>query len=77
MIRLDVLLVERGLTPSRAQARAAIEAGGVTVDGRVETSPSRKVAPEVVKRGEQEIDKDPEYWADQTMDQLLARVSPP
>ncbi|MFN3354290.1 MAG: TlyA family RNA methyltransferase [Brevundimonas sp.] len=46
MIRLDVLLVERGLTPSRAQARAAIEAGGVTVDGRVETSPSRKVAPE-------------------------------
>ena len=34
----------------------------------------RKVAPEVVKKGEQEIDKDPEYWADQTMDQLLARV---
>lgn len=46
MTRLDVLLVERGLTPSRAQARAAIEAGGVTVDGRVETSASRKVAPD-------------------------------
>ena len=37
----------------------------------------RKVAAEVVKKGEQEIDKDPEYWADQTMDQLLARVSAP
>ena len=32
--RLDVLLVDRGLFDSRAKARAAIEAGGVTVDGR-------------------------------------------
>ena len=32
--RADVLLVERGLFESRAKARAAIEAGGVTVDGR-------------------------------------------
>lgn len=37
----------------------------------------RKVATEIVKKGEQEIEKDPEYWADQTMDQLLARVSTP
>jgi 23S rRNA (cytidine1920-2'-O)/16S rRNA (cytidine1409-2'-O)-methyltransferase len=31
--RADVLLVERGLFESRARARAAIEAGGVTADG--------------------------------------------
>ena len=33
--RADVLLVERGFFESRAKARAAIEAGGVTADGRV------------------------------------------
>ena len=33
--RIDVLLVERGLFESRAKARAAVEAGGVTADGRV------------------------------------------
>lgn len=32
--RADVLLVARGLFESRAKARAAIEAGGVTADGR-------------------------------------------
>ncbi|MGA0604565.1 TlyA family RNA methyltransferase [Phenylobacterium sp. VNQ135] len=32
--RADVLLVERGAFESRAKARAAIEAGGVTADGR-------------------------------------------
>ena len=32
--RADVLLVERGLFESRAKARAAIEAGGVSVGGR-------------------------------------------
>jgi 23S rRNA (cytidine1920-2'-O)/16S rRNA (cytidine1409-2'-O)-methyltransferase len=32
--RVDVLLVERGLFESRARARAAIDAGGVTADGR-------------------------------------------
>jgi 23S rRNA (cytidine1920-2'-O)/16S rRNA (cytidine1409-2'-O)-methyltransferase len=33
-IRLDVLLVERGLTPSRERARATILAGQVRVDGQ-------------------------------------------
>jgi len=33
--RADLLLVARGLFESRAKARAAIEAGGVTADGRV------------------------------------------
>lgn len=32
-VRADVLLVTRGLVESRAKARAAIEAGGVTADG--------------------------------------------
>jgi len=33
--RADILLVERALFESRAKARAAIEAGGVTADGRL------------------------------------------
>lgn len=33
--RADILLVERGFFESRAKARAAIEAGGVTADGRL------------------------------------------
>lgn len=41
--RLDQLLVARGLVASRARARAAIEAGGVTVDGAPATAPSQKV----------------------------------
>ncbi len=41
--RLDVLLVERGLFESRAKARAAVEAGGVTVDGRPSLKPSELV----------------------------------
>ena len=38
--RADVLLVERGLFESRAKARAAIEAGGVTAGGRRVARPS-------------------------------------
>ena len=33
-VRLDQLLVSRGLVESRSRARAAIEAGGVTIDGK-------------------------------------------
>lgn len=42
--RLDQLLVARGLASSRAQARAAIEAGGVRVDGLPARAPSQAVA---------------------------------
>jgi 23S rRNA (cytidine1920-2'-O)/16S rRNA (cytidine1409-2'-O)-methyltransferase len=42
--RLDVLLVERGLFESRAKARAAVEAGKVTVDGRPASKASEAVA---------------------------------
>jgi len=41
--RLDQLLVARGLVASRARARAAIQAGGVTVDGAPAIVPSQKV----------------------------------
>jgi 23S rRNA (cytidine1920-2'-O)/16S rRNA (cytidine1409-2'-O)-methyltransferase len=42
--RADVLLVERGLFESRARARAAIEAGLVTADGKQVMKPSETVA---------------------------------
>ncbi|QTC92047.1 TlyA family RNA methyltransferase [Brevundimonas goettingensis] len=41
--RLDQLLVDRGLSESRSRARAAIEAGGVTVNGQPARSASQKV----------------------------------
>lgn len=41
--RADVLLVERGLFESRAKARAAIEAGGVTAAGQVVAKASELV----------------------------------
>jgi len=42
--RADVLLVARGLFDSRAKARAAIEAGGVTADGRVVAKAAELIA---------------------------------
>ena len=44
--RLDALLAERGLAPSRTAAQALILAGKVCVDGRVETKCGRQVAPD-------------------------------
>ena len=41
--RLDLLVVERGLAPSREQARALIMAGSVTVEGQVEDKPGTMV----------------------------------
>jgi 23S rRNA (cytidine1920-2'-O)/16S rRNA (cytidine1409-2'-O)-methyltransferase len=43
-VRLDVELVRRGLAASRTQARAAIEAGNVKVDGAVAVKPGQPVA---------------------------------
>jgi hypothetical protein len=34
----------------------------------------RKVSDEVIARGEMKIEEDAEYWADHTMDELLALV---
>ena len=41
--RADLLLVERGLFESRARAQAAIEAGGVTANGKTIAKPSKTV----------------------------------
>ncbi len=45
-VRLDVLVTERGLAPSRERARAVILAGQVTVDGRVVSKAGAAVAAE-------------------------------
>jgi 23S rRNA (cytidine1920-2'-O)/16S rRNA (cytidine1409-2'-O)-methyltransferase len=45
-VRLDALLVERGLAASRERARALILAGQVTVDGRAETKAGTGVNPD-------------------------------
>ncbi|MFN6983061.1 MAG: TlyA family RNA methyltransferase [Brevundimonas sp.] len=47
-MRLDQILVTRGLAESRARAKAAIEAGGVTVDGEPAKSGSQTVGPKAV-----------------------------
>lgn len=46
--RADLALVERGFFESRAQARAAIEAGGVVADGATVSKPSQSIAAEAV-----------------------------
>jgi 23S rRNA (cytidine1920-2'-O)/16S rRNA (cytidine1409-2'-O)-methyltransferase len=43
--RLDVLMTERGLAPSRERARAMILAGQVTVDGQVLSKAGTAIAP--------------------------------
>lgn len=35
----------------------------------------RKLAKEIIAKGEKKIDEDPDYWADQTMDELLKLIS--
>ncbi|HVM71743.1 MAG TPA: TlyA family RNA methyltransferase [Anaerolineales bacterium] len=45
-VRLDLLLVERGLADSRAKAQALVMAGQVRVDGQVELKASAQIAPE-------------------------------
>ena len=44
-VRLDLLLVERGLAESRAKAQALVMAGQVRVDGQVEIKASAQIAP--------------------------------
>ena len=47
-VRADQLLVARGLFDTRARARAAIEAGRVTADGRTVAKPSEPLAEDAV-----------------------------
>jgi len=45
-IRLDILLVEKGLAPSREKAQALILAGKVSLNGQVLSKPGHQVSPE-------------------------------
>jgi len=47
-MRADLLLVARGLAESRAKARAAIEAGGVTANGALVEKPADMIAEDAV-----------------------------
>ena len=51
-MRIDRLLVERGLIESRAKAQAAIAAGRVTAGGIVISKPSAEIAPDAQLRAE-------------------------
>ncbi len=71
-IRLDLLLVERGLAESRTRAQALVMEGKVRVGGQVETKPSRQVddgadvaveAPQrFVSRGGEKLEGAFELW---------------
>lgn len=72
-IRLDVLLVRRGLCPGRQAARDAVLRGDVTVDGKKADRPGRTVpgdaaleisggAPQYVSRGARKLEKALSLW---------------
>ena len=46
LLRVDRLLVMQGLAPSRSAARALIEAGRVTQEGRALTKPTLALPPD-------------------------------
>ena len=52
--RIDVMLVERGLAPSRENAKRLIESGRVTVNGKVLTKPSKTVDADALIAAERE-----------------------
>ena len=56
-LRLDVLLIERGMVASRSLAQRMVMAGQVRVDGQVAMKASTKVAPDAAI----EIDEGPRY----------------
>jgi 23S rRNA (cytidine1920-2'-O)/16S rRNA (cytidine1409-2'-O)-methyltransferase len=59
-VRLDVLMVERGLVESRALAQRLAMAGQVRVDGQVVLKPATRVASEALV----EIEKGPPFVAE-------------
>jgi 23S rRNA (cytidine1920-2'-O)/16S rRNA (cytidine1409-2'-O)-methyltransferase len=56
-VRLDVLLTERGLAQSRAQAQRLIMAGEVRVDGQVDLTPASRVG----RQANLEIERPPRF----------------
>lgn len=56
-MRLDVLLVERGLAESRSQAQRLVMAGQVRVDGQLVVKPAANVSPQAALQ----VDRGPRY----------------
>ncbi len=83
-MRLDLLLVERGLAESRAKAQALIMAGEVRVDGEVAIKPATSVdvaaevnveqGPRFVSRGGEKLDAALEAFGIRVMDRICADV---
>ena len=83
-VRLDVLLVERGLAESRAKAQALIMAGEVRVDGQVALKPATAVdpatrldveqGPRFVSRGGEKLEAALEQFHLQVRDRVCADV---
>jgi 23S rRNA (cytidine1920-2'-O)/16S rRNA (cytidine1409-2'-O)-methyltransferase len=81
-MRLDLLLVERGLAESRAKAQALIMAGEVRVDGEVAIKPATSVdaaarlevaqGPRFVSRGGEKLDAALEAFAIPVLDRICA-----
>src|SRR5687767_9079347 len=83
-VRLDVLLVERGLAESRAKAQAMIMAGQVRVAGQVTLKPATAISadsvltvdwgPRFVSRGGEKLDAALESFAIDVMGLICADV---
>ena len=61
-MRLDVLLVEQGLFPSREQARTAIMSRKVSVDGQIVDKAGAQVSPEAELRMVAPVREAVERW---------------
>jgi 23S rRNA (cytidine1920-2'-O)/16S rRNA (cytidine1409-2'-O)-methyltransferase len=72
LVRLDALLVQRGLAQSRQRARELIESGGVTVDGL----PATRVAMQVRPDQAVELAKDDFPWVGRGALKLLGVLDP-
>ncbi|MCF3934213.1 TlyA family RNA methyltransferase [Acuticoccus sp. M5D2P5] len=67
-MRLDQLMVERGLSRSRSQAREAILRGAVTVDGIAAARPGQRVGPDT------EIVAEADPYASRSAHKLIAAL---
>jgi len=65
--RLDVVMAERGLAPSRSRAQALVIAGKVRVEGEVESKAGTQIAPDA----EIERSKSP-VWSNDSMRPLAS-----
>ncbi len=84
-VRLDQLLIQRSLAPSRQRAQGMIMAGIVYVDGHRVTKPGSKFPPEVdievkgqdlpyVSRGGLKLEKALDLWRIDVMDKVVVDV---